>query len=334
MIVLFRLCAAALAIGLAPAAAADSIDGLCPENPDRIERAICADPELKATRDRMEATLQSAKDALSDRGDAQLAAGQEAWLARAHHVCVETIHQTQPDLDEGARSCLRSQFYVRTEALLFAIRKVGPFQLSLVERVEGSDTFSSKWFLCPGMVCHELRYAQIDSPMTPATERWNRMIADWATTTFAEQSAAPAGDVTDFAVEAAVPFAASDFISAERGVLSFVDGKARFAFRRSNRFLSADRELVAADLFDPASDWASALKQAATQQLAKQHPNVSWAEPIEHQSGDPTHWSISEVALFINFEHGANRFRSAVAIPWRDLKGYLVSPLPIALKLD
>jgi len=41
MIALIRLCATALAIGLAPVAAADSTDGgLCPESPDRIQRAI------------------------------------------------------------------------------------------------------------------------------------------------------------------------------------------------------------------------------------------------------------------------------------------------------
>ena len=80
MKMLWRLCMLALAFGFAPAASADAIDGLCPENPDRIERAICADPLLKANRDRMVAALGAAQEQLNAHHAGELAVQQGAWI--------------------------------------------------------------------------------------------------------------------------------------------------------------------------------------------------------------------------------------------------------------
>jgi uncharacterized protein YecT (DUF1311 family) len=341
MIALARLCAAALAIGLtpglAPGAAADSIDGLCPDNPDRIERAICADPQLKANRDRMAATLQSARDALSDRGDEQLATAQAAWLKRAHLLCTIIVDPSLLELGEKARRCLAFEYYARNETLTHVTRKVGPFQFFAAERFEaGAATPKDTNYMCPGMICRDLRYPQIDSPATPATERWNAAMAAWAEQAYKTRTQSPPPGMTDLSVEALVVFADADFIGVVRGAIWSTEGSPRVSIdlERDHRWLASGKALAPGDVFDPAQDWAGALQQAATAQLAKQHPTVKIAETIARQAPDPTHWTLTADALTINLDQGVGKFSFAARIPWRDLQPYLVAPLPLALNLD
>jgi uncharacterized protein YecT (DUF1311 family) len=337
MIALVRLCAVALAIGLMPLASADSIDGLCPDNPDRIERAVCADPELKASRDRMEATLRGARDALSDRGDEQLATAQAAWLKRAHLLCTIVVDPSLLELGEKARRCLAFEYHARNETLTLATRKVGPFQFFAAERFEaGAATPQDTNYMCPGMICRDLRYPQIDSPVTPATERWNAAMAAWAEQAYKARTQSPPPGMTDLSVEAMVMFADVDFISIERGAIWLTEDSPRVSIdlERDNRWLTSGKALEPGDLFDPAQDWAGALKQAATAQLAQKHPTVKIADTIARQAPDPAHWTLTAKALTINLDQGVGKFSAAARIPWRDLKPYLVAPLPLALKLD
>jgi hypothetical protein len=190
--------------------------------------------------------------------------------------------------------------------------------------------------MCDGMICRDLRYPQIDSSVAPGTERWNADMAAWAEETYRARTAAPPAGMTDLSVEALVMFADVDFISVERGAVWFTEGSARIgsALERDNRWLSSGRKLEPGDLFDPATDWAGALKQAASAELAKQHPNVKITETIERQAPDPAYWSITEQALIINLDQGAGKFSAAARVPWRALADYLVSPLPLAVQVD
>ncbi len=183
-----RLCMSVLAFGLAPAASADAIDGLCPENPDRIERAICADPQLKENRDRMVAALGAAQEQLDAHHAAQLADQQEAWRSRAHHLCGEVVDRSQPDLDEIGRQCLSFEYYQRTEMLAIMARKLGPYQFTTIERLEsGEATPLATNSMCVGMICRDVRYPWIASPSTQDTVIWNGLTAAWAETTFAKR---------------------------------------------------------------------------------------------------------------------------------------------------
>jgi hypothetical protein len=173
---------------------------------------------------------------------------------------------------------------MREETLALVLRKIGPFQFSAIERFEaGAATPNDDGYMCDGMICRDLRYPQIDSPVAPGAERWNADMAAWAEETYRARTAAPPAGMTDLSVEALVMFADVDFISVERGAVWFTEGSARSgsALERDNRWLSSGRKLEPGDLFDPATDWAGALKQAAAAELAKQHPNVKMTEAIE-----------------------------------------------------
>ncbi|NJM92740.1 MAG: DUF1311 domain-containing protein [Rhodospirillaceae bacterium] len=324
MIALVRLCATALAAGLAPVAAADSADGgLCPENPSRLQRAMCADPELKETRDRMNARMAAVKRALSDRGAAQLAAGQQAWLTRTHRLCDERTDSSQPDLDERSRSCLALRYDLRSGELAHFIPKIGPYQFLYVTRFEDR-----------GSVSADIGYLQIDSPLTAATERWNEQMAGWSL----DACGAKVEDAEiDLSIDLSVTFAEPRFISATcaaewRPKLLFHGGASDV--KHSNRWLLSERELEAADLFDPATDWKGALQRAALRHLVEDESDVDWAEVVAKQAGDPAYWSILRQGLLIQFDYGNTYSFATAEIPWSDLRPYLVSPLPLALRLD
>ena len=103
---------------------------------------------------------------------------------------------------------------------------------------------------------------------------------------------------------------------------------------RDHRWLTANRPLSPDDLFVPARDWAGALKQAAAAELARQHPTVKIPEVIERQAHNPAYWTLTADALILNLGQGPGKFSTTLRIPWRDLKDYLVSPLPLALLVD
>ena len=337
MKILWRLCMLALAFGFAPAASADAIDGLCPENPDRIARAICADPQLKENRDRMIAALGAAQEQLDAHHAAQLADQQEAWRSRAHHLCGEVVDRSQPDLDEIGRQCLTLEYYQRTEMLALMARKIGPYQFTTIERLEsGEATPLDTDSMCVGMICRDLRYLWIAAPSTQQTVTWNGLMMAWAETAFAKRIDNPPPGMTDLTVEMLVTFADRDFISVALGQIWWSVGNPlpSIVIERDHRWLSAQRPLVPADLFDPARDWAGALKQAATAELARQHPTVKIPGVIERQAPNPAYWTLTAGALFLNLGQGPGKFSTTARIPWRDLKDYLVSPLPLALQVD
>jgi uncharacterized protein YecT (DUF1311 family) len=328
MIALVRLCAGALAIGLAAVAAADSTDGgLCPEDPDPMQRAMCADPELKASRDRMNAAMAAVKAALSDRGAAQLAASQQAWLTRTRRLCDDTGDSSQPDLDERSRSCLALRYDLRSGALTHFVPKIGPYQFLAVERSEDM-----------GLISLDIGYLQIDSPLTHATERWNEQMAGWAL----DACGANVEDDNDSVginlfIDLAVTFADPRFIS----VACIAEWRAKGLFhggasdvKHSNRWLLSEKELEAADLFDPATGWNGALQHAALQHLVADESDVDWTEIVAKQAGDPTYWSIHQQGLLIRFDYGNTYSFATAKIPWRDLRPYFVPPIPFALKLD
>jgi hypothetical protein len=334
---LWRLCLLALALGLAPAAAADAIDGLCPENPDRIERAICADPQLKENRDRTVAALEAAQEQLNDHHAALLADQQEAWRKRAHHLCGEVVDHSQPDLDEIGRQCLSFEYYQRTETLALMARKLGPYRFTTIERLESAEeTPLATDGMCVGMICRDLRYPWIAWPATQQTVTWNGLAAAWAETTFAKRIRTPPPGMTDLVVEMVVTFADRDFISAELGQIWWTPGNPfpTIVIERDHRWLSSQRTLAPNDLFDPARDWAGALKQAATAELARQHPTVKLPDVIERQAPDPAYWTLTADALILNLGQGPGKFSTTARIAWRDLKDYLVSPLPLALQAN
>ena len=324
MIALVRLCAAALAISLASVAAADSADGgLCPENPDRLQRAMCADPELKVARDRMNATMTAVKRALSDRGARQLAAGQQAWLTRTRRLCGDMVDSSQSDLGEQSRSCLALRYYLRSRELAYVVPKIGPYQFLRVERFEDR-----------GSVSVDLGYLQIDSPRTHATERWNEQMAGWAL----DACGAKVEDAAiNLSIDLTVMFADPRFVS----VVCAAEWRPKGLFhggvsdvRHSNRWLLSERELEAADLFDLATDWKGALRRSALQHLVEDESDVEWTETVAKQASNPAYWSVLRQGLLIQFDYGNTYSFATAEIPWSDLRPYLVSPLPLPLRLD
>ena len=337
MIPFVRLCALVFAVGLAPAAAADSIDGLCPDNPDRIERAICADQQLSANRDRMVAAFEAAHGTLSAAGAARFAAGQEAWLKRAHRFCGEVVDRSLPDLDEIGRQCLSLEYHLRAETLARAAPAFGPYRFIAVERFEaGEATPLATDSVCVGMICRDLRYAQIDAPDSSESRRWNATTAAWARQAYRARLDTPPEGMTDLSVEVLVIYSEADFVSAQRAVTWWAVGNVFPVIEIvcDNRWLITGEPLAPTDLFDPAGDWAAALQRAAAAQIAQRHPTVTLTETVARQVPDPTHWMVVPDGLILNLSAGPRTMAINVRIPWRDLKDHLVSPLPLALRVE
>jgi uncharacterized protein YecT (DUF1311 family) len=331
----FAAVAAVLAAAiLSPRAEAASFDCAATTQPNEV--LICSDPTLSKLDEQMAQAYAAKIESLSPSGRQTLKEGQRRWLRRVDAACALPA-QSPPAEVTLELSCVVEYYQFRTDELR-ASWQIGPFQFVFVEhydafRIESDDPdFNGK------LVTHEVSYPQIDAPRSPETERWNKQMADWAKDTHEWLVDGPdaSSRETDFAIFAQVTFAGTRLISVKHGVDWYIAGKPhRFLdIRHSNLWLMPGKELESSDLFNLATDSKSALASAAPAQIAEQQPDMDWARVIENQIADPSHWSISEEALLITLDYGDMLFFVDVSVPWRDLRPYLVSPLPLALKLD
>lgn len=306
----------------------------CSDLPYPLEKLVCSSPSLPPSYTVMRGAAAEAKAALSEKGRADLADGQKFWRAQMADEC--TGPSRLPLDRDVARACLTRQFAARAERILMLYRKTGPFQFSAIEYFKVNYGYPD-----PSIVGTEIgrqrlavTYPQIDSPLTTSAQRWNEAVAVWVqqgqTWTFRGQKHARYFDVS---IRVIVAHADDRFISLTRAmnVRSAYNAPDQREVRHLNVWIESGASLQPSDLFAPGGGWEDALRRHVRDQVAAFFLN----QAVVAQALDPINWSVEPAALTIDLNlHRNGSEVASVVIPWRDLKPYLVSPLPLQLSVN
>ncbi len=306
----------------------------CGDLPDPLEKLVCSSPALQPSYAALLKSVAAAQAALSEKGRAELVDGQRFWRAQTAHECAWKVRLL---LDrQGLRSCLEAHFAARTERIGLLYHKTGPFQFSAIEYFKVNYGDRDDFVVGTELERQrlEVAYPQIDSPQTSSAQRWNKAVAAWVqqgqTWKFPGYQDSWGFDVS---VRVLVAHAEAPFISLTRIVTvgrehAHPDQR---DIRHLNIWIESGAALQPSDLFDPRTEWAAALRR----RVMARAPSFSTVATDVVQAVDPINWSIEPAALTIDLNHGRYGAEIVhVAIPWRDLKAYLVSPVPLELSLD
>jgi uncharacterized protein len=334
-----RWAAIALAATMAGGAAhAASFDCKAAKTP--TERAICGSPKLSALDERLARDYERAVQALSPAGAAQLKASQRSWLRFASRVCAPRDAKRP-----GGKpaECLEGEYARRLERLAQVGVRVGPYVFNRVDfhaasrlgKDDGAGDYT-------GFATDHVAFAQIDSPVTPATAAWNAAQrldppapdTDEASTDRSSSDDDPASDNdTDFVIGCA----SERFISLSKTSAYFMHGSAHGGYDHEVRnvvFAPAMRKMTASDVFTPGSGWKAKLPglfwNAYTRdpEAAKDFPAIK--EAILESGANPDRWLLTPEGLQISFdadEAGCYACNPGpLTVPWSTLKPMLANP--------
>ncbi len=301
------------------------------------ERLICADPELSRADETLAAAYKAALGALSDTGREALREGQRQWLRYTQTVC--GIGRKAP-ADRASVDCLKDEYRARQKQLDGAVVKRGGLVIRRVDLFKAAPSSGAgSGGRYAGFDTTVVSYPQIDRPSDEREEGWNKLILEHSRAGEAAAGApADPDEDHDLTVDYVLGSVSPALISLR--VLIYDDWHGAHgsgADEQITWFIREGRALNAEDVFHGKQGWDEALVRLVLAQAADEAQKGGYELPVAEPSelagevSDATHWLITERALGVNFEIGAFPHAIAATIPWRQLKGYLRSPLPFAI---
>ena len=304
------------------------------------EHAICGSPRLSALDERLAKAYERAAHALSPAGASQLKESQRGWLRFATRVCASRDakrHGAQP------AECLEHEYGRRIEQLAQAGVHVGPYLLSRVDfhsavhlrTDDGAGNYA-------GFATDHVAFAQIDAPLTAATNAWNAaQRVDAPAPDQDDDGAADSRDDNDPASDNDVDFtlgcASERFISISKTTTYFVHGSVHGGYDHEVRnvvFAPDMRKMTANDVFAANSGWKTRLPTLfwnvynRDPDAGKDLPSIKQA--IFESAANPDRWLLTPAGLQISFdadEAGCYACNPGpLTVPWPALKPMLASP--------
>lgn len=312
-------------------AGAQSFD--CAKATEPAEKFICANKELSAADEKMAAAFKAAMSQLSDEGKRRLIESQRSWIKYDRNVA-------RLDLAE-----IKASYTGRINDLEKSVSTAGPFRVQAVTIYKADISTKAKPVAATGdpdtsggSVSYS--FPRIDSPVTPDTERWNRLAEQRVKTM--------AGEIepgVDMNVEFSITYASADVISLSLGAMTYAKGAAHPNHAGAGYIvlLKSERELRAADLFDPQSRWNSFLARSVYHGLKTQAQEEGWSldvtapADLAKEVAMVSRWTIGPKGLTVSFMPYEVAAYAAgthdVTISWADLKSYLNNTLPFPIPL-
>ena len=320
-------------VGLAIAsAAAQSFD--CAKATEPAEKFVCANKELSAADEKMAAAFKAAMSQLSDEGKRRLIESQRSWIRYDRNVSKLDVEQ------------IKASYTGRISELEKNISTAGPFRVQAVtiykadvsakpQPVSANDDPDTSG----GSVSYT--FPRIESPVTPETERWNRMAEQRVKTMAGEIETG-----VDMTVDSSITYASTDVVSLLLGAMTFAKGAAHPNHAGAGYIvlLKSGHELRAADLFDPQSRWNTFLARSVYHSLKTQAQEEGWAlnvtapADLAKDVATVSRWTIGPKGLTVSFMPYEVAAYAAgphdVTISWPDLKPYLNKTLPFPVPLQ
>ncbi len=313
-------------------AGAQSFD--CAKATEPAEKFVCANKELSAVDEKMAAAFKAAMAQLSDEGKRRLIESQRSWIKYDRNVA-------KLDVDE-----IKASYTGRINDLEKSVSTAGPFRVQAVTIYKADISTKAKPVAATGDLdtsggSVSYSFPRIESPVTPDTERWNRMAEQRVKTM--------AGEIepgVDMNVEFSITYASADVISLSLGAMTYAKGAAHPNHAGAGYvvLLKSGRELRAADLFDPQSRWNSFLARSVYHGLKTQAQEEGWSldvtapAALAKEVAMVSRWTIGPKGLTVSFMPYEVAAYAAgphdVTISWTDLKPYLNNTLPFLVPLQ
>lgn len=299
-----------------------------------IEQLICSDPDLSRLDDELGRAYKAYLSNFSEAARIKITQRQRSWLKAVRTVCGDWLKRGDKP---AARECLKQEYSDRLPGLPETVNS-DPYRffyagLEEAVRMPADLASAAKTF-----VRHRMVYPQIDAPESPDAARWNERIASLVKGEFLDPGLEAELDTVDLDVGFAIVEALPGFISGRSYVNYQTVGWAHpGSFAYAVDFLMATGESVQpGDLFNDALPWRDALARISAEKMADDARYPFEASAIVDQVD--SNWDISTDHLTVHVDFyqmkGGWRGGGTAEIPWRELKPYLRSDLPIPLKLD
>ncbi len=252
---------------------------------------------------------------------------EHGWLKYVSTVC-PIGGAVKAEIFQSPENCLTREYQDRVKHLAEAGKKVGPFvfnRIDLYSAVPSNDKFGARF----GFLTQHAAFPQIDSPLSPNAEAWNRKQA---------QSLPLAGDCGDgdYVADYNLDFASERLISVQTNFYEYCHGAPHGMGwgKVENTVLSpTQRPLKAEDLFGADAEWRPKRQKLFWDTLAATgwRPPDGLQESIRQQMDerfiDPASWTLTQDGIQISFgsyEGGCYACTpQPVTVPWRALKPLL-----------
>lgn len=320
-----RLCfLVAFALSATAFGYAQSFD--CSKAATPYEKLICSNKDLSAADSQLASAYKAALAQLSPEGKQWLVRSQSSWLKHSRNTA-------KLDVDS-----LKLAYQDRIQQLQRPLEEVGPFKFQWItifgSAAPAKDDAAQQ---SPDDEADSLvngntdyTFPRIESPATPGAEKWNLLIAKQVKTDVGD----PDAD-TDISLTVTITYATADVISAFFQEESMSRGAAHPNHGSSGYILllKSGRQLTADDLFNPASAWKVLLKRKMKAAAAKEE----WSsyDGAESPEIDPSHWTISNEGLTLNFApYEVDSYAGGpheLTVSWAELKPYLNSRPPFQI---
>ena len=301
--------------------------------PGAAMRTLCADGALAETANELASVLAAKAAQLSPDGARRLMQDQADWTSAELALC-----QASTEPDEGLPKCMARALAERLRDADQAARRLGGYTFQRAEAHAAYPIPVARMLEmglaedAPRAVVQHLSWPRIDSPLTPAIQRFNEA---------ARRSAPPEDDLMDAAVDYTIAYAGPTLISVRFETYSYAPGAAHPSGGADalNFLMQTGRPLEAEDVFQPESGWQDFLVDV--EELDPRSVAEFGEPPREALLRDavikPRLWVISEEGLTLLFPPyalggpyalGAQQVR----IPWSELEPYLRPDAPAPFK--
>ena len=318
----------AAATGTAHAASFD-----CNAAKTPTEKAICGSPKLSALDERLAQDYERALHALGPAGAAQLKTSQRSWLRFATQVCTPG---KRPGHGESTAECLETEFGHRLEQLAQAGVRVGPYVFNRIDYYAAARGRDDEGGSHSGFVTDHVAFAQIDAPLTAATNAWNaaqRRDDPGPITLSNESDDVAEDDDTDYTLGCA----SDRFISLQVDGSEYQHGAAHGSYDHEvhdTMLVPALRKMTASDLFAAGTPWKSRLPtlfwNVYTQDPDAGKDVESIQQAIRESAANPERWLLTPAGLQISFDaYEAGCYAcnpGPITVPWASLKPMLATP--------
>jgi hypothetical protein len=301
------------------------------------DETLCANRPLAALDAQIREALVAEAASVSEDGAQLLVQNEQRWR-QAQQIACGVVGEAAPSAEQ--QSCLEAEFRERVQEARSSVEQVGGYTFQRVELVDATPVTaqiaadSGLGDEAPPAISRNIRYPRIDTPQTPAIQRFNQLVA--------QQPQYRLEDATEEVVDYQIAYAGPDVISVRFDTSDFSLGAAHpnSSSKAVTVMMGPGRALAAGDVFRAGSGWEQYVTQRATRELTRQFREYEFtpsATDVRENATKPHLWLVTEdglVILFPPYSFGgpyALGGTAEVTIPWAELRAYLnpSAPAPI-----
>jgi uncharacterized protein len=275
----------------------------CKQAASPREALICQDPALSDLDGRLGRAYRERQAVLTSHGAELLQSSQRSWLHYIATVCPLDVSNDaiKSDGRRDPKKCLADRYRDRLDQLATVGQRLGPFLFTRIDLFAAEPAPDAQTGATPGFYVQHVAYPQIDSPVSPEADIWNRQ--NLKVLTRSDDCGQGGDDDTDYVVG----YANRHMISMAWHDYFYCHGTPHgmFGVRSQNTvLLPKSRALTTDDVFGANDRWTTRLQKLFWDALAK----AGWTpvgdptpSDIEDDFVQPGSWLFTKEGLNVSF---------------------------------